>query len=188
MDHVAFVFQTNKLFHQTSCRQRARRAARCHAMKKCEPPSPPPSATTSWRSCRRVSTPCSGPAERIYRAERSQRVALARAILEGRAHRRARRGDRLRRPRERGPHPACLRASGLRAHGHHDRPQALDRRAARTRSWSSTRGASRRRAPMPSCCRRDGLYAKMWAEYERAASWKIAAAAEEVVAAKGGEA
>ena len=35
---------------------------------------------------------------------------------------------------------------------------------------------------------RDGLYAKMWAEYERAASWKIAAAAEEVVAAKGGEA
>ena len=34
----------------------------------------------------------------------------------------------------------------------------------------------------------EGLYAKMWAEYERAASWKIAAAAEEVVAAKGGEA
>ena len=33
-----------------------------------------------------------------------------------------------------------------------------------------------------------GLYAKMWAEYEQAASWKITAAAADVAAAKGGEA
>ena len=39
---------------------------------------------------------------------------------------------------------------------------------------------------MPSCCQ-EGLYAKMWAEYEQAASWKITAAAD-VAVAKGGEA
>ena len=37
-----------------------------------------------------------------------------------------------------------------------------------------------------------GLYAKMWADYERAANWKISAtvadAAADAVAAKGGEA
>ena len=39
---------------------------------------------------------------------------------------------------------------------------------------------------------KDGLYAKMWADYEQAASWKISAtgavAAADAVAAKGGEA
>ena len=33
-----------------------------------------------------------------------------------------------------------------------------------------------------------GLYAKMWADYERAASWKITATSADVAAAKGGEA
>lgn len=33
-----------------------------------------------------------------------------------------------------------------------------------------------------------GLYAKMWADYEQAASWKITAASTDVAAAKGGEA
>ena len=33
-----------------------------------------------------------------------------------------------------------------------------------------------------------GLYAKMWAEYEQAASWKITAATADVAVAKGGEA
>ena len=34
----------------------------------------------------------------------------------------------------------------------------------------------------------NGLYAKMWAEYERAASWKIAATTADAAVAKGGEA
>ena len=33
-----------------------------------------------------------------------------------------------------------------------------------------------------------GLYAKMWADYEQAASWKITAATANAAAAKGGEA
>ena len=33
-----------------------------------------------------------------------------------------------------------------------------------------------------------GLYAKMWAEYEQAASWKITAATADAAVTKGGEA
>lgn len=34
----------------------------------------------------------------------------------------------------------------------------------------------------------EGLYAKMWAEYEQAASWKITAATADAAVTKGGEA
>ena len=50
------------------------------------------------------------------------------------------------------------------------------------------RAACRSRVPMPSCCPKEGLYAKMWAEYEQAASWKIAAATADAAITKGGEA
>ncbi len=106
---------------------------------------------------------------------------------QGRAHRRARRGDRLRRPRERGPHPACLRASGLRAHGHHD-AHRLSTVVGADKIVVLDQGRVQETGTHAELLSRDGLYAKMWADYERAANWKIAAAAEEVVAAKGGEA
>ena len=186
MDHVAFVFQTNKLFHQTLADNV--RAAR-------------PKATDEEVRAALAAAQCDdivaklpqgintmlGPGGAYLSGGEVQRVALARAILkdapiavldEATAFADPENEALIQRAFAR---LACGRTVIMIAHRlstvvNADKIVVLDQ------------GRVQEMGTHAELLSRDGLYAKMWAEYERAASWKIAAAAEEVVAAKGGEA
>lgn len=186
MDHVAFVFQTNKLFHQTLADNV--RAAR-------------PKATDEEVRAALAAAQCDdivaklpqgintmlGPGGAYLSGGEVQRVALARAILkdapivvldEATAFADPENEALIQRAFAR---LACGRTVIMIAHRlstvvNADKIVVLDQ------------GRVQETGTHAELLSRDGLYAKMWAEYERAASWKIAAAAEEVVAAKGGEA
>ena len=186
MDHVAFVFQTNKLFHQTLADNV--RAAR-------------PKATDEEVRAALAAAQCDdivaklpqgintmlGPGGAYLSGGEVQRVALARAILkdapivvldEATAFADPENEALIQRAFAR---LACGRTVIMIAHRlstvvNADKIVVLDQ------------GRVKETGTHAELLSRDGLYAKMWAEYERAASWKIAAAAEEVVAAKGGEA
>lgn len=186
MDHVAFVFQTNKLFRQTLADNV--RAAR-------------PDATDAEVRAALAAAQCDdivaklpqgintmlGPGGAYLSGGEVQRVALARAILkdapivvldEATAFADPENEALIQRAFAR---LACGRTVIMIAHRlstvvNADKIVVLDQ------------GRAQETGTHAELLSRDGLYAKMWAEYERAASWKIAAAAEEVVAAKGGEA
>lgn len=186
MDHVAFVFQTNKLFHQTLADNV--RAAR-------------PKATDEEVRAALAAAQCDdivaklpqgintmlGPGGAYLSGGEVQRVALARAILkdapivvldEATAFADPENEALIQRAFAR---LACGRTVIMIAHRlstvvNADKIVVLDQ------------GRVQETGTHAELLSRDGLYAKMWAEYERAAGWKIAAAAEEVVAAKGGEA
>ena len=186
MDHVAFVFQTNKLFHQTLADNV--RAAR-------------PDATDEEVREALAAAQCDdivaklpqgidtmlGTGGAYLSGGEVQRVALARAILkdapivvldEATAFADPENEALIQRAFAR---LACGRTVIMIAHRlstvvNADKIVVLDQ------------GRVQETGTHAELLSRDGLYAKMWAEYERAASWKIAAAAEEVVAAKGGEA
>ena len=186
MDHVAFVFQTNKLFHQTLADNV--RAAR-------------PDATDEEVREALAAAQCDDIVAKLPRGIDTmlgtggaylsggevQRVALARAILkdapivvldEATAFADPENEALIQRAFAR---LACGRTVIMIAHRlstvvNADKIVVLDQ------------GRVQETGTHAELLSRDGLYAKMWAEYERAASWKIAAAAEEVVAAKGGEA
>ena len=186
MDHVAFVFQTNKLFHQTLADNV--RAAR-------------PDATDEEVREALAAAQCDdivaklpqgidtmlGAGGAYLSGGEVQRVALARAILkdapivvldEATAFADPENEALIQRAFAR---LACGRTVIMIAHRlstvvNADKIVVLDQ------------GRVQETGTHAELLSRDGLYAKMWAEYERAASWKIAAAAEEVVAAKGGEA
>ena len=186
MDHVAFVFQTNKLFHQTLADNV--RAAR-------------PDATDEEVREALAAAQCDdivaklpqgintmlGPGGAYLSGGEVQRVALARAILKD------------------APIVVLDEATAFAD----PENEALIQRAFSKLAAGRTvimiahrlstvvgadqivvlnQGSVQESGTHAELLSRDGLYAKMWAEYERAASWKIAAAAEEVVAAKGGEA
>ena len=186
MDHVAFVFQTNKLFRQTLADNV--RAAR-------------PDATDAEVRAALAAAQCDdivaklpqgidtmlGAGGAYLSGGEVQRVALARAILkdapivvldEATAFADPENEALIQRAFAR---LACGRTVVMIAHRlstvvNADKIVVLDQ------------GRVQETGTHAELLSRDGLYAKMWAEYERAASWKIAAAAEEVVAAKGGEA
>lgn len=186
MNHVAFVFQTNKLFHQTLADNV--RAAR-------------PDATDEEVREALAAAQCDdivaklpqgidtvlGAGGAYLSGGEVQRVALARAILkdapivvldEATAFADPENEALIQRAFAR---LACGRTVIMIAHRlstvvNADKIVVLDQ------------GRVQETGTHAELLSRDGLYAKMWAEYERAASWKIAAAAEEVVAAKGGEA
>ena len=186
MDHVAFVFQTNKLFRQTL--EDNVRAAR-------------PEATNEEVREALAAAQCDdivaklpqgidtmlGTGGAYLSGGEVQRVALARAILkdapivvldEATAFADPENEALIQRAFAR---LACGRTVIMIAHRlstvvNADKIVVLDQ------------GRVQETGTHAELLSRDGLYAKMWAEYERAASWKIAAAAEEVVAAKGGEA
>ena len=186
MDHVAFVFQTNKLFRQTLADNV--RAAR-------------PEATNEEVREALAAAQCDdivaklpqgidtmlGTGGAYLSGGEVQRVALARAILkdapivvldEATAFADPENEALIQRAFAR---LACGRTVIMIAHRlstvvNADKIVVLDQ------------GCVQETGTHAELLSRDGLYAKMWAEYERAASWKIAAAAEEVVAAKGGEA
>lgn len=186
MDHVAFVFQTNKLFRQTLADNV--RAAR-------------PEATDEEVRAALADAQCDdivaklpqgintmlGPGGAYLSGGEVQRVALARAILkdapivvldEATAFADPENEALIQRAFAR---LACGRTVILIAH-------RLSTVVGADKIVVLDQGRVQETGTHAELLSRDGLYAKMWAEYERAASWKIAAAAEEVVAAKGGEA
>lgn len=186
MDHVAFVFQTNKLFRQTLADNV--RAAR-------------PKATDEEVRAALAAAQCDdivaklpqgintmlGPGGAYLSGGEVQRVALARAILkdapivvldEATAFADPENEALIQRAFAR---LACGRTVILIAH-------RLSTVVGADKIVVLDQGRVQETGTHAELLSRDGLYAKMWAEYERAASWKIAAAAEEVVAAKGGEA
>lgn len=186
MDHVAFVFQTNKLFRQTLADNV--RAAR-------------PKATDEEVRAALAAAQCDdivaklpqgintmlGPGGAYLSGGEVQRVALARAILkdapivvldEATAFADPENEALIQRAFAR---LACGRTVIMIAH-------RLSTVVGADKIVVLDQGRVQETGTHAELLSRDGLYAKMWAEYERAASWKIAAAAEEVVAAKGGEA
>lgn len=186
MDHVAFVFQTNKLFHQTLADNV--RAAR-------------PDATNEEVREALAAAQCDdivvklpqgidtmlGTGGAYLSGGEVQRVALARAILkdapivvldEATAFADPENEALIQRAFAR---LACGRTVIMIAH-------RLSTVVGADKIVVLDQGRVQETGTHAELLSRDGLYAKMWAEYERAASWKIAAAAEEVVAAKGGEA
>lgn len=186
MDHVAFVFQTNKLFHQTLADNV--RAAR-------------PDATNEEVREALAAAQCDdivaklpqgidtmlGTGGAYLSGGEVQRVALARAILkdapivvldEATAFADPENEALIQRAFAR---LACGRTVIMIAH-------RLSTVVGADKIVVLDQGRVQETGTHAELLPRDGLYAKMWAEYERAASWKIAAAAEEVVAAKGGEA
>ena len=186
MDHVAFVFQTNKLFHQTLADNV--RAAR-------------PDATNEEVRAALAAAQCDDIVAKLPRGIDTmlgtggaylsggevQRVALARAILkdapivvldEATAFADPENEALIQRAFAR---LACGRTVIMIAH-------RLSTVVGADKIVVLDQGRVQETGTHAELLSRDGLYAKMWAEYERAANWKIAAAAEEVVAAKGGEA
>lgn len=186
MDHVAFVFQANKLFRQTLADNV--RAAR-------------PDATDEEVREALAAAQCDdivaklpqgintmlGPGGAYLSGGEVQRVALARAILkdapivvldEATAFADPENEALIQRAFAR---LACGRTVIMIAH-------RLSTVVGADKIVVLDQGRVQETGTHAELLSRDGLYAKMWAEYDRAASWKIAAAAEEVVAAKGGEA
>lgn len=186
MDHVAFVFQTNKLFRQTLADNV--RAAR-------------PDATDEEVREALAAAQCDdivaklpqgidtmlGAGGAYLSGGEVQRVALARAILKDAPIVVLDEATAFTDPENEAliqrafAHLACGRTVILIAH-------RLSTVVGADKIVVLDQGRVQETGTHAELLSRDGLYAKMWAEYERAASWKIAAAAEEVVAAKGGEA
>ena len=186
MDHVAFVFQTNKLFHQTLADNV--RAAR-------------PDATDEEVREALAAAQCDdivaklpqgidtvlGAGGAYLSGGEIQRVALARAILKDAPIVVLDEATAFADPENEAliqrafAHLACGRTVIMIAH-------RLSTVVGADKIVVLDQGRVQETGTHAELLSRDGLYAKMWAEYERAASWKIAAAAEEVVAAKGGEA
>lgn len=186
MDHVAFVFQTNKLFRQTLADNV--RAAR-------------PDATDAEVRAALAAAQCDdivaklpqgintmlGPGGAYLSGGEVQRVALARAILKDAPIVVLDEATAFADPENEAliqrafAHLACGRTVIMIAH-------RLSTVVGADKIVVLDQGRVQETGTHAELLSRDGLYAKMWAEYERAASWKIAAAAEEVVAAKGGEA
>ena len=186
MDHVAFVFQTNKLFHQTLADNV--RAAR-------------PDATDEEVREALAAAQCDdivaklpqgidtmlGTGGAYLSGGEVQRVALARAILKDAPIVVLDEATAFADPENEAliqrafAHLACGRTVIMIAH-------RLSTVVGADKIVVLDQGRVQETGTHAELLSRDGLYAKMWAEYERAASWKIAAAAEEVVAAKGGEA
>ncbi len=186
MDHVAFVFQTNKLFHQTLADNV--RAAR-------------PDATDEEVREALAAAQCDdivaklpqgidtmlGTGGAYLSGGEIQRVALARAILKDAPIVVLDEATAFADPENEAliqrafAHLACGRTVIMIAH-------RLSTVVGADKIVVLDQGRVQETGTHAELLSRDGLYAKMWAEYERAASWKIAAAAEEVVAAKGGEA
>lgn len=186
MDHVAFVFQTNKLFHQTLADNV--RAAR-------------PDATDEEVREALAAAQCDDIVAKLPRGIDTmlgtggaylsggeiQRVALARAILKDAPIVVLDEATAFADPENEAliqrafAHLACGRTVIMIAH-------RLSTVVGADKIVVLDQGRVQETGTHAELLSRDGLYAKMWAEYERAASWKIAAAAEEVVAAKGGEA
>lgn len=190
MDHVAFVFQTNKLFHQTLADNV--RAAR-------------PDATDEEVREALAAAQCDdivaklpqgintmlGPGGAYLSGGEVQRVALARAILkdapivvldEATAFADPENEALIQRAFAR---LACGRTVIMIAHRlstvvNADKIVVLDQ------------GRVAESGTHEALLARGGLYARMWADYERAANWKISAAAADAavdaVAWKGGEA
>lgn len=186
MDHVAFVFQTNKLFRQTLADNV--RAAR-------------PKATDEEVRAALAAAQCDdivaklpqgintmlGPGGAYLSGGEVQRVALARAILKDAPIVVLDEATAFADPENEAliqrafAHLACGRTVIMIAH-------RLSTVVGADKIVVLDQGRVQETGTHAELLSRDGLYAKMWAEYDRAASWKIAAAAEEVVAAKGGEA
>lgn len=186
MDHVAFVFQANKLFHQTLADNV--RAAR-------------PDATDEEVREALAAAQCDDIVAKLPRGIDTmlgtggaylsggeiQRVALARAILKDAPIVVLDEATAFADPENEAliqrafAHLACGRTVIMIAH-------RLSTVVGADKIVVLDQGRVQETGTHAELLSRDGLYAKMWAEYERAASWKIAAAAEEVVAAKGGEA
>lgn len=186
MDHVAFVFQTNKLFHQTLADNV--RAAR-------------PDATDEEVREALAAAQCDdivaklpqgidtmlGTGGAYLSGGEVQRVALARAILKDAPIVVLDEATAFADPENEAliqrafAHLACGRTVIMIAH-------RLSTVVGADKIVVIDQGRVQETGTHAELLSRDGLYAKMWAEYERAANWKIAAAAEEVVAAKGGEA
>ena len=186
MDHVAFVFQTNKLFHQTLADNV--RAAR-------------PDATDEEVREALAAAQCDDIVAKLPQGIDTmlgiggaylsggevQRVALARAILKDAPIVVLDEATAFADPENEAliqrafAHLACGRTVIMIAH-------RLSTVVGADKIVVLDQGRVQETGTHAELLPRDGLYAKMWAEYDRAASWKIAAAAEEVVAAKGGEA
>lgn len=186
MDHVAFVFQTNKLFHQTLADNV--RAAR-------------PDATDEEVREALAAAQCDDIVAKLPQGIDTmlgiggaylsggevQRVALARAILKDAPIVVLDEATAFADPENEAliqrafAHLACGRTVIMIAH-------RLSTVVGADKIVVLDQGRVQETGTHAELLSRDGLYAKMWAEYDRAASWKIAAAAEEVVAAKGGEA
>ena len=186
MDHVAFVFQTNKLFHQTLADNV--RAAR-------------PDATDEEVREALAAAQCDDSVAKLPQGIDTvlgaggaylsggevQRVALARAILKDAPIVVLDEATAFADPENEAliqrafAHLACGRTVIMIAH-------RLSTVVGADKIVVLDQGRVQETGTHAELLSRDGLYAKMWAEYERATSWKIAAAAEEVVAAKGGEA
>ena len=190
MDHVAFVFQTNKLFHQTLADNV--RAAR-------------PDATDEEVREALAAAQCDdivaklpqgintmlGPGGAYLSGGEVQRVALARAILkdapivvldEATAFADPENEALIQRAFAR---LACGRTVILIAH-------RLSTVVGADKIVVLDQGRVAESGTHEALLARGGLYARMWADYERAANWKISAAAADAaadaVAWKGGEA
>ena len=190
MDHVAFVFQTNKLFHQTLADNV--RAAR-------------PDATDEEVREALAAAQCDdivaklpqgidtmlGTGGAYLSGGEVQRVALARAILKDAPIVVLDEATAFADPENEAliqrafAHLACGRTVIIIAH-------RLSTVVGADKIVVLDQGCVAESGTHEALLAKDGLYARMWADYERAANWKISAAAADAaadaVAWKGGEA